>query len=176
MSSHSHSDLISIAAKWVKNHLGCGAVVTELCGGRSLYGEIPDVIGWNGHRSFTVECKISRADFLADLKKPFRVKPAHGMGLLRFYLTPKGLLKKEDVAASGWGLLEVGEKRVQSIAPSHVFQRSLKAENMLMYTALQRVQFRITQPLHKMVAWDAQGKTFPLVQPEQDVTEHYEYL
>ena len=52
-----------------------------------------------------VECKITRDDFLADRDKPFRQKPARGVGSERFYLTPPVLIKLEELPP-GWGLLE----------------------------------------------------------------------
>ena len=52
-------------------------------------GEMPDAIGWKrGCHSVLVECKSSRADFLADREKPWRQKPENGAGCERFYLTP----------------------------------------------------------------------------------------
>jgi len=36
--------------------------------------EIPDVIGFGSGFSIVIECKVSRADFLQDKKKPHRAK------------------------------------------------------------------------------------------------------
>ena len=68
-------------------------------------GETPDVIGWKGRcRSVLIECKVSRADFLADREKPFRKDPSLGMGCERFYLTPAGLIRPAELPGK-WGLL-----------------------------------------------------------------------
>lgn len=72
--------------------------------------EQPDVLGINTKgASILMEVKISRADFFADQKKPFREKPKKGMGDQRIYLTPKGLIKPEEVPY-GWMLWEVHGK------------------------------------------------------------------
>jgi hypothetical protein len=74
--------------------------------------EKPDVLAFN-HKgtSLLIEVKVSRADFLADKKKPWRENPEKGIGETRVYLTPKGLLTHEEIPY-GWQLWEVhGEKR-----------------------------------------------------------------
>lgn len=40
-----------------------------------ITNEQPDAIGFGGYATVLVEAKTSRADFLADLKKPFRIHP-----------------------------------------------------------------------------------------------------
>lgn len=72
--------------------------------------EQPDVLGINTQgKSILIEVKISRADFFADQKKPFREKPKKGIGEQRIYLTSKGLLKPEEIPY-GWMLWEVHGK------------------------------------------------------------------
>src|ERR1700760_3011333 len=65
-----HAQLVGRAAEWLRLRYGCGIVLSEqYC----ATGEIPDVIGWKAScQSVLVECKVSRADFLADAAKPFR--------------------------------------------------------------------------------------------------------
>jgi len=75
------------------------------------HGEQPDVLGvsLNG-ASIVCEVKTSKSDFLADSKKPWRSK-GNGMGDFRAYVTPKGLLKVDEVPY-GWQLWELhGSKR-----------------------------------------------------------------
>ena len=70
--------------------------------------EQPDVLGISiGGVSFLGEVKVSRSDFLADKKKPFRIDG--GIGDFRAYITPKGLLKPEEIPY-GWSLWEVHGK------------------------------------------------------------------
>lgn len=73
-------------------------------------GEQPDILGMNAWANSIVgEVKVSRSDFLADKKKPWR-QPGKGMGRRRFYLTPEGLLKPEEIPY-GWELWEVYGKK-----------------------------------------------------------------
>ena len=109
-----HEDLVTAAAAWLTKTYRCPIVVTELVNGS---GEIPDAIGfWLGGRSVLVECKMSRADFLADRKKG-----VERMGDHRFYLTPPGLLGPVGVNdwPVGWGLLELHAKGVEVVFRSH---------------------------------------------------------
>jgi hypothetical protein len=61
-------------------------------------GEVPDVIAWKSFcKSILVECKVSRADFLSDPSKPFRLKPEEGMGSQRLYMAPAGMIRAEEL-------------------------------------------------------------------------------
>lgn len=73
----------------------------------AIHGEQPDVMGLTAYgESIIVEVKVSRSDFLADQKKPWRANPEMGMGDERVYLAPEGLLKLSDIPY-GWQLWEV---------------------------------------------------------------------
>lgn len=98
-----HAELVRVAAKWLRGSQKCVITITE----SSRVGwEIPDALGWTyGGTSILVECKTSRADFLADRAKPFRAHPETGMGIRRYFMTPPGLLTAEDLPER-WGLLE----------------------------------------------------------------------
>lgn len=78
----------------------------------ATHGEQPDVLGLTAYgRSIVVEVKVSRSDFHADKKKPWRQDPELGMGDQRVYLVPQGLLKVEEIPY-GWQLWEIcGKKR-----------------------------------------------------------------
>lgn len=95
-----HSDLVKAAAQWLQRK--CAVVITEL----STIGESADAIGWHGQHSTLIECKVSRSDFFSDQNKFFRREPYMGMGMARYYLTPAGLLKPDDIPPK-WGLLEL---------------------------------------------------------------------
>lgn len=148
--------------------------MTEV-GGDSTYGETPDAIGWHSRCSVVVECKISRNDFLADKKKPFRVEPKKGMGTFRFYLVPKGLLKVADVSGTEWGILEYDctkKRRVGVLVPGKKFEaKSIKAESQLLYLALQRVQYRIAKPLCEVISWSNYGVTEPILNVDEMPTK-----
>jgi len=91
-----HAQMVDLAVNWLRRY-GCGVVLSEqIC----LSGETPDAIGWKGRsHSVVVECKLNRADFLADRSKPFRQRPAIGLGCERFYMAPIGLIREEELPA-----------------------------------------------------------------------------
>lgn len=97
-----HKELVEIGYKWLLKNAGVGVAFKEL---KSIDGEIPDVIGFGSWQSILIECKVSRSDFLQDKKKPHRQK---GMGNWRFFLCPKGLIKKDELPKK-WGLIYIDE-------------------------------------------------------------------
>ena len=133
---------------------GCGVVLSEQC---CSSGETPDAIGWKrACHSVVVECKISRADFLIDKEKPFRREPAKAMGCERFYLTPAGLLRPEELLA-GWGLLEVRGRYVEIVSPSARKLRGavgFRYEMNLLLASLRRVEVRVEpQSITEFLKW-----------------------
>lgn len=106
-----HRELCALAARWLKRPNsaggpGCQVALTE--GWAGWGGEIPDAIGFRSagylDGSIVVEVKTSRADFLADLRKPHRAKAARGLGRWRYYLCPAELIQPGELPAR-WGLL-----------------------------------------------------------------------
>lgn len=105
----SHDDLVEMGRKWLFDHEKCPVVLTEPKHGQSP--ECPDVIGFNYCGGSTlIECKVSRADFLADAKKSFRKLPQMGMGTYRWYLCSEGIITEGDLPIA-WGLLVVRDDR-----------------------------------------------------------------
>jgi hypothetical protein len=111
-SPFSHADLIGLAERWLRAQ-GCKVVFCELTTINSS-GEIPDAIGWLRTGTVLVECKTSRADFLADARKPFRRDPARGMGDWRYYLCPPHVIRPADLPR-GWGLLWPQASRMRRV-------------------------------------------------------------
>jgi hypothetical protein len=148
-----HAQLVQKAVEWLRGYR-CGVILSEqVC----LSGEMPDAIGWKrACRSVLVECKISRADFLADRDKPFRQKPKIGLGCERFYLVPGGLLRQEELP-SGWGLLECQKRKVAIIRPSARNLRTavgFRFEMNLLLASLRRVEIRIEpQSITEFLKW-----------------------
>jgi hypothetical protein len=60
-------------------------------------GECPGVFGFGGTATLLIEVKVSRSDFLSDKKKSWRVNPAHGLGGMRSYLCPEGLIQIQEL-------------------------------------------------------------------------------
>jgi len=120
-------------------------------------GEMPDAIGWKkACHSVLVECKVSRADFLADREKPFRQKPETGVGCERYYLAPKGMIRIEELRP-GWGLLEVCGREVEKAKLSAKNLRTpigFGYEMNLLLASLRRVEVRIEpQTITDFLKW-----------------------
>ena len=148
-----HGKLVERAVAWLRRY-GCGVILSEQS---CSSGETPDAIGWKrACHSVVVECKISRADFLADRDKPFRRKPELGMGCERYYLSPVGMIKPEELPA-GWGLLEIYGREVrQSVASSGKLRsaRGFRHEMNLLLASLRRVEVRIEpQSITDFLKW-----------------------
>lgn len=148
-----HAQLVERAVRWLRWYR-CGVVLSEQA---CASGEMPDAIGWKqACHSVLVECKVTRADFLADRAKPFRQKPEKGVGSERFYLTPPGLVKVEELPA-GWGLLELRRGRVEIVQASAKNLRSgrgFRCEMNLLLASLRRVEVRIEpQSITDFLKW-----------------------
>jgi hypothetical protein len=148
-----HSQLVEKAVHWLRAYR-CGVVLSEQA---CVSGEMPDAIGWKRvSHSVLIECKLSRADFLADRDKPFRLKQELGLGCERFYLTPPELLHLKELPP-GWGLLEVRKRKVEVIRRS---ARDLRTpdgfayEMNLLLASLRRVEIRIEpQSITEFLKW-----------------------
>jgi len=142
-----HEDLVDIGRRWLAaaksspsypkptwTHGACHVVLTEV----AALAEIPDVIGWSGDKSILIECKTSVSDFKADAKKAFRA-PGKGLGAVRMFLTPVGLLAGQ-VLPGGWGLLETNGKTVRVVTEGLTFEPDLAGERRLLLNTLLRVK------------------------------------
>ena len=148
-----HEKLVARAVAWLRRY-GCGVVLSEQS---CSSGETPDAIGWKrACHSVVVECKISRADFLADRDKPFRRKSDLGMGCERYYLSPAGLIRPEELPA-GWGLLELQGREIErSVSSSGKLRsaRGFRYEMNLLLSSLRRVEVRIEpQSITDFLKW-----------------------
>src|SRR5438105_2058281 len=148
-----HSQLVDLAVKWLRGY-GCGVVLSEQA---CASGEMPDAIGWKrACHSVVVECKISRADFLADRAKPFRQRPSIAVGCERFYLAPKGMIAAAELPEH-WGLLEIHNRKVSLLRASAKDLRSatgFRYEMNLLLASLRRVEIRIEpQTITDFLKW-----------------------
>jgi hypothetical protein len=142
-----HSMLVKKGGAWLRKQ-GCGVVISESIQAITLNGERPDVIGWRDSLSILIECKASRADFLQDAKKPFRLNPEEGMGDWRFYLAPQGVIAVEELPP-GWGLLIFNGRKIESVhgVPPNChwwkdkpFEGEKVSETAVLVSALRRYQ------------------------------------
>jgi len=148
-----HAQLVQKAVAWLRSYR-CGVILSEQA---CLSGEMPDAIGWKrACHSVLVECKISRADFLADRDKPFRRKQEVGLGCERFYLTPAGMLRLEELPA-GWGLLEYQNRKIKLLQPAARNLRTatgFRYEMNLLLASLRRVEVRVEpQSITDFLKW-----------------------
>jgi hypothetical protein len=150
-----HAALVAHAVDWLRTAYKCGIILSEqYC----ATGEVPDVIAWKGFcKSVLVECKASRADFLADAAKPFRLKPDEGMGCQRLYMAPAGIIGTEELPRH-WGLLELHGRRVSlTVKPGRIDLRGdvgLMKEMNLLLASLRRVEVRIEpQTITDFLKW-----------------------
>jgi len=109
MPSELHEQLCEKGLSWLKRN-GFAVAATNIWASGSR--ERVDCVGYRATCSAMIEAKISRSDFLADKKKPERIKG--GVGIYRFYITPKGLLSLHDLP-DGWGLLEMHGRSVRMV-------------------------------------------------------------
>ena len=105
-----HKELCLLGARWVFNE----SYSVEKDPWRILIEpgfreEMPDVFAFNKYHSVLIECKTSRADFLADKKKPFRQNPQLGIGQRRFYLVNEGVATQDEMP-DRWQLLIAYDK------------------------------------------------------------------
>lgn len=146
-----HQDLVLRAERWLRNSKRCGVVLTEYA---TYAGSIPDAIGFNSSRSFLVECKVSRSDFLRDMKKYHR-NNARQMGNFRWYMTLEDLVLPDEVP-EGWGLLYVKRNQVREVkvAPDHPEPEVRCVEYSILYSLARRASLRgmipqLREPLGK---------------------------
>ena len=148
-----HAQFVEKAVRWLRSYR-CGVVLSEQA---CVSGEMPDAIGWKqACHSVLVECKVTRADFLADRAKPFRQKPEKGVGSERFYFTPPALIKTEELPA-GWGLLEYRRGSIEIVQASEKNLRTaagFRCEMNLLLASLRRVEVRIEpQSITDFLKW-----------------------
>ncbi|MEX3556939.1 MAG: hypothetical protein VB135_00440 [Burkholderia sp.] len=106
--SITHGELVEAGRQWLRRQK-CSVILTEPFRS-SIIQEQPDAIGWRDGSSILLEAKVSRADFLADFKKPWRLDPAKGVGDWRFYITRPGLINHGELP-DRWGLVEFDGRR-----------------------------------------------------------------
>ena len=147
-----HDDLVEAGRQWLlrphrlnsveikSGHCfgrgACSLVLTEIV---TQVSETPDVIGWYGTASVILEAKVSRSDFLADQKKPFRRYPKNGMGRFRYYIAPRALIKPSELPG-GWGLIEVSDGKTRVVHGSWAFETRSDYEVAILLSLIRRFE------------------------------------
>lgn len=110
-----------------------------------------------------IECKVSKADFKKDFEKLSRKNPNKRVGQVRYYLTPPGLLKPEDLP-HGWGLLELHGLSVKEVvSPLRTRFIPIVASNELkiVLSLLRRAELRgvqLTETLADRLKAESKGR------------------
>lgn len=137
-----HAELVARAHRWLRSR--CTISFPELV---TIAMENPDGWGYGGDGSILVECKATRADFLADRKKFFRRNPAHGMGNLRYFLCPPDLIQPVELPEK-WGLLYCMPKTIKVVVKAMPQDCNLMAERTLLASVVRRCALR--WPIHEI--------------------------
>lgn len=153
--SITHKELVKITARWLKNNynsaIKCPIVIAELVTSTS---EIPDVIGFRHGHSALYEIKVSRADFLSDKKKCHRRESDRGMGSVRYFVAPKGLIKSDELPEK-WGLYEYHRSgQIRNVVKGERFEANKEAEIIMLMSVIRRLEistavFVDTEPMNK---------------------------
>ena len=123
-----HKNLCPLAVGWLKRPAskggpGCQVAFSEARG--TWTGEIPDALGFRANvhdeSSTLVEVKVTRSDFLADIKKPHRQNAALGVGVYRCFMCPENLIAIDELPV-GWGLIEVTPRGALRVRAGRVLQ------------------------------------------------------
>ncbi|QHJ74638.1 hypothetical protein VH22019_00074 [Vibrio phage VH2_2019] len=127
-----HDELCEVGRRWMlrtgSSKGGCMQVALSEVGSQQ-FSETPDVFGFDQRgESCLVEVKVSRSDFLADAKKPFRMNPDDGMGDFRYYMSPPDIIKPEDLEGTKWGLIHVSPKGICKVVRGKATNNTYKKE------------------------------------------------
>jgi len=137
-----HAELVEVARSWLIKTKKCSVVLAEIATSAS---EEPDALGWNSTHTILVECKASRADFLADRRKIYRHKFYDGaLGDHRWMLTPTDVAVIKDVSELpqgwGWAVFNPETKKVRVIHnPTYQEQKGHRQETLILLSALKRI-------------------------------------
>lgn len=128
-----HDKLVDRAARWLKYKEKCKPIFVEMA---TAAGSSPDVIGWFYGASRLIEVKVSRSDFFKDRKKLAFIHPGYAMGRKRWYLTPEGLVRPEDLP-EGWGLLHAEGTTIREVveAPERFLEPTTQEQEALMLSS-----------------------------------------
>jgi len=156
MSSATHSDLCALAVRWLRNTGRCTFAVREPTINVQGVSETPDAFGFDCYgRTVLIECKASRSDFLADRRKWFRRVPSLGLGCLRYYLAPRGVIARDDLPPR-WGLIIAhGDGCRRSIKAADQLAWAEQSERRYLMALLARLELRAPrlQPDGRLPPW-----------------------
>lgn len=152
-----HKEGVKRIAAWLTGTKRMAVVMAERV--VTACTETPDAIAWSGRgESIMVEVKVSRADFHADKAKIFRREESNGVGTLRYFASPVGVLKPEDMP-EGWGLLAIHQYQVRELVTPAVKPANRVNEVAMLVSAIRRLELAATVFVrHEHDASGAEGK------------------
>lgn len=137
-----HKEGVKRIAAWLTNTKRMAVVMAERV--VTACTETPDAIGWSGRgESILVEVKVSRADFHADKAKLFRRDEEYGVGALRYFAAPAGILTPEDMP-EGWGLLAIHQYQIRELVAPAVKPANRINEVAMLVSAMRRLELAAT--------------------------------
>ena len=130
-----HREACIRAAKFLRSKLRTGIShkfsVCEL----ERCGECPDAFAFGSSFTELIEVKVSRSDFLQDKNKIYRRYPERGLGQLRSYMCPTGLIKENELPLN-WGLFYINEKgKIEEIKRAKL-QKSNHVEEIVLISSI----------------------------------------
>lgn len=140
--SCTHKEGVKRIAAWLTGTKRMAVVMAERV--VTACTETPDAIAWSGRgESILVEVKVSRSDFHADKAKVFRRDEDYGVGTLRYFAAPAGVLKPEDMP-EGWGLLAIHQYQVRELVAPAVKTANRVNEVAMLVSAIRRLELAAT--------------------------------
>lgn len=140
--SCTHKEGVKRIAAWLNGTKRMAVVMAERV--VTACSETPDAIAWGSRgESILVEVKVSRADFHSDKAKVFRRDEDNGVGQLRYFAAPAGILKPEDMP-EGWGLLAIHQYQVRELVAPAVKTANRVNEVAMLVSAIRRLELSAT--------------------------------
>jgi hypothetical protein len=145
MAEYTHKELCLRGKRFLETKHRC--VITGAEPKSTVVSEVPDAIGWKWDgECYLIEAKVTRSDFLSDKKKPHR---AEGMADYRYYLTPKDLVKPEEVPI-GWGLLYIEGRSIKVVKrPGKNLTRNAENEISLLVSMMRKELGHYDEPKYQ---------------------------
>lgn len=132
-----HKELVRKMSHWLQYSRRCPVVLSELA---TQHCETPDVIGFHGAGdSILIECKVTRSDFLADKHKIFRRVEETGVGDVRYFAAPPGVIEVDDLP-EGWGLMHVHDHQMRTEREPTRKPSNKRAEVVMLMSAIRRLE------------------------------------
>lgn len=140
--SCTHKEGVKRIASWLGGTKRMAVVMAERVA--TACTETPDAVAWSGRgESILVEVKVSRSDFHADKAKIFRRDEDQGVGTLRYFAAPAGILTPDDMP-EGWGLLAIHQYQVRELVAPKPKSANRVNEVAMLVSAIRRLELSAT--------------------------------